>query len=354
MRRLLALVLPALLVVAACGDDDDDDAASTTPEPESVTIQLVTHDSFVVSDDVLAAFTEDTGIEVELVPLGDAGAALNQVILNKDDPLGDVLFGVDNTFLSRALDEELFVAYESPRLDAVDDRYELDDEHRVTPIDHGEVCVNYDRAFFEGGITPPEDLADLAAPELRGELVVENPATSSPGLAFLLATIAEFGEDGWQDYWRSLRENDVQVATGWEEAYNQSFSAGAGKGEQALVVSYASSPPAEVVFADPPREDAPTGVATGTCFEQIEFAGILDGTEHVEEAQALVDFLLSDAFQEDMPLQMFVFPVVDSAELPEVFVEHAAVIEAPLQLDPAEVGENRDRWIEEWTSIVLQ
>jgi thiamine transport system substrate-binding protein len=335
------------MIAASCGGGDNNEAAP-------MELRLVTHDSFNVSEDVLDAFGEETGITVRIVKSGDAGAALNQAILTKNNPRGDVFFGVDNTFLTRALDEGLFLPYESPRLSAVADAFALDDEHRVTPIDHGDVCINYDKEYFAAsGTAPPESFDDLAADALRGQLVVEHPATSSPGLAFLLGTIAHFGEDGWKDYWRRLRENDVEVASGWEEAYYQSFSGGAGEGTRPLVVSYASSPPAEVVFAEPQPDEAPTGVVTATCFEQIEFAGILDGTEHEEEAQQLIDFMLSVEFQEDMPLQMFVFPVVDDAELPAVFAEHAATVDDPLRLPASEIGRNRDEWIDEWTAIVL-
>lgn len=352
-RRIIPLLLAAALVLAACGGDDDDvGSTDTTVRATAVTLKLVTHDSFAVSDDVLAGFTDDTGIKVEIVPQGDAGAALNASILNKDHPLGDVFFGVDNTFLTRALDADIFIPYTSPALENVPDRYVLDDEHRVTPIDHGDVCVNYDKSAYPDA--PPATFDDLAAPAQKGKLVVENPATSSPGLAFLLATIAEFGEDDWQDYWRRLKADDVQVASGWEEAYNQAFSGGAGKGDKPLVVSYSTSPPAEVIYADPPIDAAPTGVVESTCFGQIEFAGILDGTDTQDEAQQLIDFMLSDAFQADMPLQMFVFPVVDGIDLPDAFTKYAATVDDPLSVPSADIDANRDRWIDEWTSIVLE
>ena len=356
-RAVLAL-LAAGLVAAACGDDDDtttDTDGSTPPAQEEVSLTLVTHDSFSISDDVLAEFTEETGITVELLPSGDAGSALNQAILTKDDPQGDVLFGVDNTFLSRALDEDLFVAYESPALDDVDQSLVLDDEHRVTPIDTGDVCLNFDKAgLADLGIEPPESLEDLTDPDYAGTLVVENPATSSPGLAFLLATVDAFGEDGWQDFWRTLAAQDLEVAAGWEEAYYGSFSGAAGSpGDRPLVVSYASSPPAEVIFAEEPLDDAPTGVVVGSCYRQIEFAGILAGTEHEEAAQQLIDFMLSPTFQGDIPLNMYVYPVID-VELPPEFVEYGAEPDDPYLLDAETVAANRDDWIEEWTEIVLR
>lgn len=360
--RILALLVAGLLAIAGCTSNDDDGAAPPTSadsDPsdaqEDVTVTLVTHDSFNVSESVLQEFESETGITVEVLPSGDAGAVVNQAILTKDDPQGDVLFGIDNTFLSRALDEDLFVAYESPALSDVRDEVKLDDEHRVTPIDTGDVCLNYDKSgLADAQLDPPTSLGDLLDPAYAGTLVVENPATSSPGLAFLLATVAEFGEDGWQDYWRELAGNDVEVAAGWEEAYYGSFSGSAGsEGDRPVVVSYASSPPAEVIFAEEPLDDAPTGVVVESCYRQIEFAGILSGTEHEAEAQQLIDFMLSDTFQSDIPLNMFVYPVTD-VDLPEEFVQYGAEADDPYLVDADVVAENRDDWIEEWTDIVLR
>jgi thiamine transport system substrate-binding protein len=377
--RHLAALLAAALLLSACVDDgqtaSDDDAdapADTTDDTtdaedaedaeegadastdEASEVTLLTHDSFDVSEDVLASFTADTGIEVTIVPLGDAGTALNQAILTQDAPQGDLLFGVDTSFLSRALEAELFTPYESPMLEQVDERFVLDAELRAIPVTYGDVCLNHDVAWFaDRDLAVPDDLADLTDPAYAGLLAVQNPATSSPGLSFLLATIDRFGEDGYLDFWEDLVANDVVVTDGWSEAYYDEFSA-TGGGDRPLVVSYASSPPAEVFFADPQPDEAPTGVIEASCFRQVEFVGILAGTERQAEAEALVDFLLSPTFQEDVPLTMFVFPVTEEAELPEVFVEHAVVPSDPLELDPAVIGEQREEWIEAWTATVLR
>jgi thiamine transport system substrate-binding protein len=366
-------LLATALALAACGPTapeeqatgETTDEATETPAPEEdapegeaptgeVTLTLLTHDSFDVSEQVLQSFVDQTGIDVAVVPLGDAGSALNQTILTRDAPQGDLLFGVDNTFLSRALEAELFLPHESPALGSVPDEFQLDPEHRVTPVDYGDVCLNYDLAWFEQeDLAVPDDLDDLTAPEYAGLLAVQNPATSSPGLAFLLATIERFGEDGYLDYWEALRDNDVVVTDGWSEAYYDEFS-GAGDGDRPLVVSYASSPPAEVYFADPAPASPPTGVIEASCFRQIEFVGILAGTPHEAEARQLVDFLLGLEFQQDLPLTMFVFPVNEEAQLPEVFEQHAVVPDEPFRLDPVAIGANREEWIRAWTSTVLR
>lgn len=356
MRRLLAISIAVALFGGLVAP-----ASYAGEAQDEVTITLVTHDSFAVSKAVLRAFTRRTGVRVKILRAGDAGAALNQAILTKDDPLGDVFFGVDNTFLSRALDERIFEPYEAPALESVPTEYLLDPRHRVTPVDHGDVCINYDKEFFrERALEVPDTLQDLAKPEYRGLLVVENPASSSPGLAFVLATVAEFGEPGWNEYWAALRANDVEVVAGWEEAFNGSFRAGEGEGERPLVVSYASSPPAAVFFSDPtPPADlegvkSPIGTVLASCFSQIEGVGILRGTEHRRAARKLIDFMLSEQFQADLPLQMFVFPVRKEVPLPKVFTKFADVPDQPLSIPPQEIGADRERWIDEWTDTVLR
>jgi thiamine transport system substrate-binding protein len=344
MKRLLIILLFLLTAVSACGSD----------EPEVIT--LMSHDSFAISEETIAAFEEENGVTVELLPSGDTGAALNQAILARDAPLADVFFGVDNTFMGRALAAGIFEAYDSPLLDEIPNELELDTENRLLPVDFGDVCLNYDKAWFaENDVPLPQSLADLTDPVYEGLLVVENPATSSPGLAFLLATIVEFGEDGYLDFWADLRTNDVLVTNGWEEAYYGSFSV-ASDGERPLVVSYASSPPAEVIFADPPVDEAPSAslAAPGMCFRQIEFVGILAGTEKRELAENLIDFMLSQIFQEDMPLNMFVYPANENADLPAEFVEWTQVPEETAVLPPETIDANREQWIEAWTEVVLR
>ncbi|MFL6206775.1 MAG: thiamine ABC transporter substrate binding subunit [Acidimicrobiales bacterium] len=367
--RGLAAALVALLLVAlaACGDDDsakdagDADFGCAAPSGDGSdeapdAVRLLTHDSFALSDGVLDAFTEATGIDVDVIQGGDAGTVVNQAILTNGKPQADVLYGIDSTFLSRALDERLFVAHDAEGLDEVDDALVLDPDHCVTPIDYGDVCINYDKAYFEEHhLEVPRSLDDLTDPAYKDLLVVENPATSSPGLAFLLATVEAFGEDGWEQWWGALRDDGVEVVDGWEEAYYSSFSGGLGsEGERPLVVSYASSPPAEVVYADPPVDDAPTGVMDSSCYRQVEFAGILNGTRHEAAAAELVDFLLSKRVQADVPLSMFVFPARDDVDLPPEFVRYAATPDDPFELAPADIDANRDDWIERWTDVVLR
>lgn len=358
-RVLAAIALVAVLVLAACAPVQGPaatDGATSAGEP--VTLVVGSHDSFNASEDLLAEFEQTHNVRLQFLELGDAGEALNKLILSKDAPLADVFFGVDNTFLSRALNADIFAPYTSPALDAVPDEFVLDPEHRLTPIDFGFVNINADRTWFEErGLAIPTTLDQLADPEYAGLLVVENPATSSPGLAFLLATISYFGEDAYLDFWAALRDNDVLVTDGWSTAYYEHFTVGSGgTGDRPLVVSYSTSPPADVVFATDGRtQPASVNVSPpGGTFRQIEFAGIVAGTEKRDEAEAFIDFLLSDAFQADIPLQMFVYPVRTGVQLPEVFVEFGQVPENPADVSPDAIEANREAWIEAWTQTVLR
>jgi thiamine transport system substrate-binding protein len=241
-------------------------------------------------------------------------------------------------------------------LEEISDDLKLDPQNRALPVDFGDICLNYDRKWFSANfLEPPQSLDDLIDPAYSGLTVVENAATSSPGLAFLLATIDTYGEDGYLDYWRKLVANDVLVTDGWEDAYYGAFSASS-DGNRPIVVSYASSPAAEVFFADTELEIAPTAavISDGSCFRQIEFAGILKGTEHEEEARQLVDFLLSRPFQEDIPLHMFVYPANENAQLPAVFLEHTQVPEHPASISLEEIAANREAWVQAWTETVIR
>ncbi len=347
----LSLMLIAGILAACAGQTPTDSAG------DARTLTVMTHDSFAISEDVIAQFESENNATVEFIRSGDTGAALNKAILSKDNPLADVFYGVDNTFLTRALDAEIFESYASPALVQVPAEFQLDADNRILPIDYGDVCINYDKAYFEeNGLTVPTSLEELIQPEYAGLLAVENPATSSPGLAFLMATIAEFGEDGYLDYWQQLVDNGLVVVNDWETAYYTNFSGSSGQGPQPMVVSYGSSPAAEVVYAESPIEEAPTASIIGenTCFRQIEFAGILAGTPNRDLAEKFLDFMLSPAFQEDIPLQMFVFPVNREAQLPAAFTDNVDIPEHPATLAPDLINANREAWINAWTETVLQ
>ena len=350
MKRIALTLSIFILLLSACTSQD----TATPSGPQILTV--MTHDSFSVSDGVVQAFEQANNARLVFLKSGDAGTTLNKAILAKSAPLADVLFGVDNTFLSRAIEEDIFDTYDSPELENIADEFKLDPSNRALPVDFGDVCINYDKAYFaENNLPVPQSLEDLTKQEYKDLLVVENPATSSTGLAFMLATVAHYG-DSFTEYWQALKDNGVVVVDGWETAYYTNFSASSGNGPQPLVVSYGTSPAAEVVYAEKPLDDAPTASILGpdTCFRQIEFVGILKETGQRDLAEKFVDFMLSQQFQEDVPLQMFVYPVNQNAALPEAFTKYAQAPSQTATLTPEAIAANRDAWIKSWTDVVLK
>lgn len=355
----VAAITISTLALAACTGNGDTEAsssptpvatdASTAPAAATGTVTVVTHDSFAVPDDVLADFEASSGLDVEFAAPGDAGTLVNQLVLTKDAPLGDVVYGVDNTFASRAIEAGVLAPY-TPAAPAAADAAEYaipGAEDLLTAVDFSDVCLNYDLAPFEEGLPVPTSLGDLADPMYAGLVSVPNPATSSPGLAFMLATVAELGDD-WLGWWEAMRANEVRVTSSWSDTYYTDFSAPNYGGDFPIVLSYASSPPFEVIDGEPT-----TAALLDTCFRQVEYAGVLEGAENPAGAQAVVEWMLSDEFQAALPENMYVYPVSTSVEVPAEWAQYAPLADEPLTLDPAEIDANRDQWIEAWTATVL-
>lgn len=365
MRKpVFALVLAtALLAIGACSSATSDSASTLQGQSPAQTgaasssggsVTLLTHDSFALSDAVLADFTKQTGLTLNVVTAGDAGQMVAGAVLAAGSPSADVMFGVDNTLVDKALAAGVFEPYESTQAAALLGPLKQDPNvTKVTPIDYGDVCVNIDDAWYaDKGLPAPASLDDLIAPRYKDQLVVEDPGTSSPGLAFLLATIDRYG-DGWQDYWKALAANGVKVSGSWTDAYEGSFTRGGGSGDRPLVVSYATSPPAEIVYASDPKPEKPsTSVMTDGCYRQVEYAGVLAGAANPEGARKVVDWLLSEEVQADVPLSMFVFPARSNVTLPDVFTAFAAKIDGPAQLDPAMVNDGLSQWLADWGTVM--
>lgn len=351
---LRSTVVVALLATAtACGSSN-----SSSSPPAAIT--LIAYDSFPTKDSALNAaideFTKSTGIKVTIATAGDAGTMLTKAKLTAGNPEGDVMWGVDSTQLSAAIDGRVFDPYDPNGSNAIATTLTaLVPGHDMTPVDYGDVCLNYDKGWFSSHqVEPPKGFDDLIDPKYKDLLVVEDPSKSSPGLGFLLATIAKYG-DGWKDYWKALRTNGVKVTDGWDAAYYSEFSGAAGsKGSRPIVVSYGSSPPAEVIYADPPRTDAPTAVVESTCFREVEFAGVLRGTKHRSEARKLVDFMITQQFQSTLALTLFVYPSRTGVDLPPEFTKYTVVPTKTLTIDATTIAANRQKWQDEWTDIVLR
>jgi thiamine transport system substrate-binding protein len=345
--RVLAPALALALTVTACstiGSDSADD------EPASKRVVVVAHDSFVLPKPLERRFEKESGYDLVIRQSGDAGALTNKLVLTKDDPLGDVAFGVDNTFASRALEEGVFSPYDAQLPDGAE-QYQLegDDDHRLTPIDNASVCVNIDDTWFaDHDLAPPKTLDDLTKPAYKDMFVVPGAATSSPGMAFLLATIAAYG-DQWPDYWTELMDNGAKLTAGWSDAYEVDFTQGGGHGDRPIVLSYDSSPAFTVKDGK-----STTSALLDTCFRQVEYAGVLDGAGNPEGAEALIDFLLSPEVQASLPDSMYVFPVAAGTPLPKDWAKFAEQPQTPYSVDPGDISAHRDEWLREWSDVTSQ
>lgn len=350
LTRTVAVAATAVAALAGCslvGGQPDD----ATSDSAGGTVRVVTHDSFALPDELIAQFEAETGYTVELSAPGDGGALVNQLILTKDAPLGDVAYGVDNTFASRALEQGVFTSYTSPALPASAEPYLVPGSDALTPVDIGDVCLNVDRAWFsEAGVAEPTSFEDLLEPEYADLVVVSNPATSSPGLAMLAATVGHFGEDGYADYWAGLRDNGLAVTSGWSDAYYVDFSGSEGEGDRPVVLSYSTSPAFEVAEGE---TTAPTAALLDTCFRQVEYVGVLENAANEAGARAWVDFMVGADVQAAVADSMYVYPVDDAVELPAGWAEFAPLADEPVDVAPADIDAGREGWIQTWTDTVI-
>jgi len=355
-RTTAIVVVTAMAALgAACGSSGGDDSAANDGAGDGGsgdTVVLVTYDSFALPEKAAAAFEERTGATIEVVASGDSGSMLAGALLTAGAPDGDVIFGIDNTSVTVAGSEPLLhdhVPDAAGDLDA-DLAAPGDLADQLTPVDTSEVCVNVDQQWFtDHELDPPQDWDDLTDPAYADLLVVESPVNSSPGLAFMLGTVQTQGEDGFEEYWQRLADNGVRVAPSWDDAYYNDYTVSGGN--RPLVVSYASSPPAEVVFSEGELTEPASSVMEASCVTQVEYAGVLAGAAHPELAEQLVDFMLEPEWQAELPLANFVYPVTD-VELPEEFLQWAPRPSDPIVVDAVEVGESRDTWIEQWRSVM--
>ncbi len=317
-------------------------------------LTVITHDSFNLSKDVVAAFEAKENIKLAFVKGGDAGAMTNKLILTKSNPIADVVFGIDNSLMAKALQADILESYR-PKMAAALEKFSiLDAKWRISPVNYGFVCLNYDLAWFEKAkLALPKSLEDLTKPAYKSLLVVQNPATSSPGLAFYFATLKFFGERKALEFWAGLKTNDVKVAAGWEAAYYSDFSRNGGT--RPIVVSYSSSPAAEVFYGDGKTATTANLLLPGSSFLQIEGVAVLRGTKNSDLAHKFIDFMLEPRTQADIPTNMWVYPAIKGIALPDVFSFAIRPKETQISSFSANImAVNQQRWIEAWTRVVLQ
>ena len=319
LLRTISTLTVALLAAAGLSG-----CSETTP----TTVTIATHDSFVMSDELIQKFETESGYQLEIVKMGDTGELTNKLVLTKDQPVADAFFGIDNTFKGVAESNGI-----------------VDGE--LAQIDFADVCFNYDKQWFAAkGVPAPASWRELTQPRYRGLTVVENPATSSTGLSFLFATIGALGDPEWKNWWTAMHENDLKVVAGWEQAYYTEFSGSAGKGPYPIVLSYSSSPADEVDTDGSSR----TASINSECFRQMEYAGVLSNASNPTGAKVLIEFMLSSDFQTALPGAMYVYPVDETIALPEQWSRLAPASTSFVDTSKLDFDKNRARWIDEWVA----
>lgn len=346
MQRIFSSLAAALLAVFLSSTPATAQEAQVTQE-----LRVLVHNSFSLPKPLLAQFEKQAGVKLSVIKAGDAGEMLNKLILTRAHPIADVVFGLDNTLLAKAQTANVLEAYDGP---AQQRAAAVTLGQGVVAVDYGFVALNYDKAAFEkSGLALPKTLDALTQPAYRDLLVVQNPATSSLGHAFMLATISGMGEAAAFDWWAKLRANGVKVAKGWSEAYYTEFSKNGGT--RPLVVSYSSSPAAEVFYSKEKITEAPTGnlFLKGGVFRQIEGVALIKGGKQSAAAAQFIEFLRSPTVQEALQTTMWMFPAESGVARPEV-MRHAAEsasFEAP---DTTTIAGNSTDWVSRWTKVVLK
>ena len=318
------------------------------------TLTVLTYDSFAVSSDLVEEFEKENNAKLQFVSAGSGGEIVARAILTADEPIADVIIGFDYTQFGKIFSNDVLVSYASPELENISESYKLDAENRALPFNFGEICINYDKKYFEDhDLAVPSSLDDLLKPEYNGLLVTQDPSASNTGIGFLITTIAKYGEDGFADYWKKLVDNGLVIGSSWSSTYYTNFSAASGNGEQPMVVSYTTSPAAEFIYSETGEAPTDSIVTDGMCYRSIEFCGILKNTKNLELAQKFIDAFIGKDWQEDLPMQMFVYPVNEEADLPEEFELYGKPAENPVMMDPAVLSEKHDEWIRVWSEEVL-
>lgn len=334
----LAAIATVSLGLSACSLTDTSDGAGGE---DAKTVTILTHDAFDLPDELIEKFEKETGYKLVTTSPGDGATVVNQLILTKDAPAVDGVFGLNAYNIFDAIDADVLDTYTSKNLPESATPYDFD-EH-VTPIDLGAVCVNADNAWFsEHNMEIPQTLDELSAEENAKLLVIENPVESETGFAFLAGLASAKEEEGAISFLNSMLDGGMRVDSSWSDAYYTDFSGADGKGEYPLVLSYSTSPA---------ETEGATSIIEATCVQETEYAAVVKGAANPEGARAFIDFLLSDEVQAAFPEAMYMYPINSKIELPQAWAQYARLPEAALPYEPRLVAEQSEHWRKAWTDL---
>jgi thiamine transport system substrate-binding protein len=346
--RVIALLVVSLLVpfvAFGAGTQETDEQAVAGAAPDQPTDELLvySYDAFPEALETLIVehFEIEYNVTATLERFQDTGAVYNQVWVERSNPQADVVIGLDNTYVGRALEGQLFQAYRPEGADRIREDIILDPEYRLTPFDWGHIVLNYDSEALPD---PPSTWEELLDPRLRESIVLMNPATSSPGRNFLLLTIAEHGEDGYLDFWEQIRPNILTITAGWSEGYGLYT-----QGEAPIALSYETSPAYHIEYEDTTRYK--NLILDGKGYGQVEVAGITSGAPNLANAKRLMDFILTNRFQQEIPLNQFMYPAVDGVALPAAF-EQLEKADETVFIPVDRVDANFEQWLSDWQAVM--
>ena len=362
MKKTINTIIASLLsltILTCCTTNNTTSDTNTNSNEQNIKeIKVLAYDSFNLDKNLIKEFEKTSGYKVKIIPSGGGGELVNKLVLSKNTPMGDVSVGIDSTFAGRTIKEKIF-QNNNVKLPEGAEKYVIAGDKTLTPISHGQICLNADKQWFDSkNIKTPETFTDIIKPEYKNLFASINPTTSSAGLGFFLSTVAKFGENGWQKYWQDLKNNGMKISKDWSGAYNVDFTAGEGKGTKPIVVSYVTSPLETLETSQSssnlPESTTKTVALTDTCYDQVEYAGIVRNAKNKEGAEKFIEFMLSKKVQDVLLDTMYVFPVSNEATIPDEVLQHTPPVENALRLDPVVLEEKRQEWLREWNSIITQ
>ena len=328
-------------------------------------LTIVTYDVYGLTQEMLDNFENETGYEITMLKLDDSGSVLDHLLQHKNNQVADLAIGLDNTYLPVAEDHNVLWKHglELPNLSSQISESHLTDF--AAPFDHGYICLNYDKSVIDGeNYTIPTSLWDLTSEEFNGKVAIPSPETSSPGRAFMSATTYYFDMDednttDWTDWWKEMSANDVIITSGWSEAYEIHYSGGYGQwedghiGDAHFVVSYCHSPGVEAHFGGNYTISATLNL-DNLAFHQIEYASIVEGA-NLAAANAFIEYLLSEEINSEMPVQNYMYSILENSSLPEDtgYKYNSVIPDKPAIIDQQSIIDNMDEWLSMWNSAMV-
>ncbi len=341
MKRIIVLFLVILLLSVGL-------TGCRQKESAEETLTIYSYDSFVsygLPDATNKLFEEKYNCKIEYRTFGGVGATLNRLILEKNNPQADLFVGLNMNNLARALEEEIFISYRPENYEVIPEEYRIDKNWRVTPFDGpNSLAIIYDSEVIKN---PPRSFEDLLKPEYKGKLILEDPRSSSPGMGFLLWTIAVYGEDHYLDYWEKLEPTIFHIYPDWTSAFDTAFVQNK---EAPMVLSYDVDPAYFYYEDEVTRYKAVIPEEGG--WLQLEFVGIVNDSKHQELAQQYMEFMLSREFQENLPLYQWAFPIDTSIQLPECY-DYAVNADKYITLPLEDIANKSQIWLEQWIEMII-